>query len=296
MSRIATTVLERLGALHRFHREMLEIEVEARRVGYWSQMEPLERVMCQRGAVMTTPNALSASTALWVSADMMNLLRHSSTSLPLYAFDADVLPWQNAVVFSDSPFFVHSTGETTRPVEGMQWRRLDERHYLIGALARGNDGNLFYRLIAGIEQGDRLEVAQEAAVSSAGITTAVDQTETPEKMARLLCTLWLLLRQRVAVKTVVQGERQARRRFERENHREPPTVTVIELRRPLSGDSTDPQHTAVDWSHRWIVDGHWRNQYHPSTDSHVPTWIAPYVKGPDDKPLVVKERVHAWVR
>lgn len=45
---------------------------------------------------------------------------------------------------------------------------------------------------------------------------------------------------------------------------------------------------------RWVVDGHWRNQWYPSSGVHRPRWIEPYVKGPDGAPLRTGETVHLW--
>jgi hypothetical protein len=71
-------------------------------------------------------------------------------------------------------------------------------------------------------------------------------------------------------------------------------VLVIRLRRPThkqhEGES-EPQ----EWSHRWMVDGHWRWQ--PYGDGiRRQIWISPYVKGPDGMPLVVKRRYYRWDR
>lgn len=69
-------------------------------------------------------------------------------------------------------------------------------------------------------------------------------------------------------------------------------IRVIDARR--SHHLTPPQSAgeAPAWTHRWIVGGHWRQQpYGPGRVQRRPTWIAPHVKGPDDKPLVVKENV-----
>lgn len=62
------------------------------------------------------------------------------------------------------------------------------------------------------------------------------------------------------------------------------SVRVVLLRRKDYGPS-DGESRPVEWSCRWLVSGHWRNQYHQSTGERVPTWIMPYVKGPEDKPL-----------
>lgn len=64
-------------------------------------------------------------------------------------------------------------------------------------------------------------------------------------------------------------------------------VTVIRLRRPKAKHDDEPAH--VDWQHRWLVGGHWRNQWYPAVGEHRQIWIAPYVKGPDDKPLLIRK-------
>lgn len=64
-------------------------------------------------------------------------------------------------------------------------------------------------------------------------------------------------------------------------------VTVVKLRRPKhkpTGEERD-----IEWTHRWIVGGHWRNQWFPSLEAHRQIWISDYVKGPDDKPLVIRK-------
>lgn len=57
------------------------------------------------------------------------------------------------------------------------------------------------------------------------------------------------------------------------------------------------QHGVIDWSHRWEVRGHWRHVKGLGKDRagiysvHGFTWVNNFVKGPEDKPLVVKTRV-----
>lgn len=64
---------------------------------------------------------------------------------------------------------------------------------------------------------------------------------------------------------------------------------MVELRKGAQGEG-EP----IEWSCQWWVSGHWRRQWHPSTKTHKPTWIAPYIKGPPDKPL--KDTVRLIVR
>lgn len=73
-------------------------------------------------------------------------------------------------------------------------------------------------------------------------------------------------------------------------------ITVVTLRRP-SQDRDPDTHSDVAWSHRWIVDGHWRQQWYPSLGQHRQIWISPYVKGPAELPLIVpKAHVYQFTR
>jgi hypothetical protein len=103
-----------------------------------------------------------------------------------------------------------------------------------------------------------------------------------------------LMQQRVATATDERLPRATRRRAERQGHAVS-EVTVIRLRRPTTKHD-DEEGSSVEWTHRWIVDGHWRNQWYPSLNRHRQVWISPYVKGPDDMPLVVKRRFYKWDR
>lgn len=95
--------------------------------------------------------------------------------------------------------------------------------------------------------------------------------------------------------------RTQRRRLERENL--PSEVVVVQFRKRRyvsAGANEAGEENAVDWSHRWIVGGHWRWQpYKDPVSKGVikkRIWISPYVKGPDDKPLKTKERVYVLAK
>ncbi len=119
---------------------------------------------------------------------------------------------------------------------------------------------------------------------------------------KVLAALFVLIAQEgIAQRTVEAPDRPARRRAQRAGV-DPDTlaVQVVTLRRPRSertGEHEDGEHEHARYSHRWIVDGHWRWQpYGPGRSLRRLTYIAPHVKGPADAPLVVRERVHALVR
>ena len=75
------------------------------------------------------------------------------------------------------------------------------------------------------------------------------------------------------------------------------SIVVVRLRRPTTPTADDHEPRPVDWSHRWITSGHWRNQPYPSEGVTRRIWINPFIKGPADKPLEVrKARVFDWSR
>jgi hypothetical protein len=115
------------------------------------------------------------------------------------------------------------------------------------------------------------------------------------RTARLTLAASLLAAQRIATTRMVAPDRAQRRRASRAKITHLPDVAVLELRRPLGVSAESTGSRPVDWSHRWIVGGHWRNQWYPSEGRHKPIYVHPYVKGPDDKPLVA-DRVYALKR
>lgn len=127
------------------------------------------------------------------------------------------------------------------------------------------------------------------------IENLAPERRAPDDLLRrtMLRTFWKIAQQRIATTKPEAPSRPARRRMEKLGQ-PVESVTVVRLRRVV-GDHASPGGT-VDWSHRWIVSGFWRRQFLPSVRSHRWQWIAPYVKGPAEKPLVLKERRHALVR
>lgn len=104
-------------------------------------------------------------------------------------------------------------------------------------------------------------------------------------MLSFLQCLWRMLGQQVAIGFKQRPPRAQRRRLERERFPEK-YITVVTLRRPRRPAHEDDERHPVEWSQRWIVSGHWRWQ--PYKDGVRQIWISPYVKGPEDKPLVVR--------
>jgi hypothetical protein len=126
----------------------------------------------------------------------------------------------------------------------------------------------------------------------------VDENEKPTGALwwwKIAQTTLRLMQQKIAHRQSERPDRPTRRNGQRcgFNERE---VLVVRLRRE-SGDHEPGEGDGANYSHRFIVGGHWRNQWYPKGRVHRQIWISPYVKGPDDKPLVVKpKRAFTWDR
>lgn len=107
-------------------------------------------------------------------------------------------------------------------------------------------------------------------------------------LSRFVCAALSWLNQRILVSSLGHVERHRRKQLTREHNVPLPSdVKVIQLRRTESSSSRSAGEgeSPADWSCRWIVNGHWRNQ--PYKDERRLIYIMPYVKGPEDKPLKV---------
>lgn len=125
--------------------------------------------------------------------------------------------------------------------------------------------------------------------------------------------LWMMLQMEITGIDRAAAPRGARRRALRDTGQG--DVLVITLRRPARGDRAEPpgEHRVVDWSHRWLVQTHYRHHVAPPADRKhqvIPTadkrrcavcgvevsYVAPYIKGPEGMPLMVRRRIHRLSR
>lgn len=127
----------------------------------------------------------------------------------------------------------------------------------------------------------------------------VDENGVPtgaESWWSIVQTTLRLMQQRIAVHHEQRPDRGARREAQRSGFKKEPKVVVVRLRRESSERHVGESEPA-NYSHRFIVSGHWRNQWYPSGQVHRQIWISPYVKGPEDAPLRVPPRkVYQWTR
>lgn len=156
------------------------------------------------------------------------------------------------------------------------------------------------------EGGESVLIGGLDAVREPGVNH-VDRRKTPhvgvgveagELIERLTVSTWLLMGLPRMADTRIQREDTGR--IEPASDR-PPTVrdvTIIDLRRTEHPPSDhDRGHPGREYTRRWWVGGHWRQQAcGPGREQRRPTWIAPHIKGPDGAPLLDMPRVHVWRR
>lgn len=108
---------------------------------------------------------------------------------------------------------------------------------------------------------------------------------------------FLFLQQKLLVSRREALPRAVARRLAREG-RDEDGVAVVYLRKPTYVGEQISEHAWVDWQYQWFVRGHWRDQpYGPGRELTRKVWIAPYIKGPDGKPLKMpNQRIFAVVQ
>jgi len=212
----------------------------------------------------------------WVTAAMMDLLDAARLTFPT-SVDVEMPSHRGFVVF-ESP--IRPWLPTSQLVRGFVW--VDGVVSLLVSFERPSDPiGLWVECLS--------SPLPMTSIPTSAHPTVID-------LWKIAAACVTLMGQRLAGVSSVHPDRASRRRLDRLGVKAIAGVQVVDLRRPPTGGARHGDGSAVNWSRRWIVGGHWRNQWVPSTGGHRPTWIAPYVKGPEDKPIVARGRVYRWSR
>ncbi len=114
------------------------------------------------------------------------------------------------------------------------------------------------------------------------------------EIVKLCVGLWAFMQQKIAAPRKEHPSRPVARGYIRRTGTEPPELHVVKLRAYESRIYETAQSLGREWTHSWVVRGHWRNQWYPKRNMHSPVWIAPYVKG--DGPLIGARKVFEVAR
>lgn len=118
---------------------------------------------------------------------------------------------------------------------------------------------------------------------------------------RMMAAFWTLVQTtRISTVARTRAPRPERRRYERAGHNAALSdVRIVQLRKlereapetPVGG------HRKVEWSCQWPVTAHAKMQpYGPGRSLRKLIIVGPFLKGPPDKPLRVRQEVKAFVR
>ena len=121
----------------------------------------------------------------------------------------------------------------------------------------------------------------------AGTMMLASKTGVISHSSRFLLALLTALGHRLTRIEEPGGTRHERRRVQREL----PELRVLKLSTGASVSRSEGSGT-VEWSRRWMVRGHWHTVAHgPRKSLRRVQWYDPYVKGPEDKPLDVRDTI-----
>ncbi len=109
-----------------------------------------------------------------------------------------------------------------------------------------------------------------------------------QRLRRIALSVFLLINEKIAMSEILKPARAQRRQILRKNPDANISINVIHLRRTETRPSKNDEPGYVAWKNRWLVRPHWRNQFYPSLNIHMPKLISAYVKGPENKPLKVQ--------
>lgn len=115
-----------------------------------------------------------------------------------------------------------------------------------------------------------------------------------QKSAQTLAAVEFLRLPFVSQERIPAQNRAERRRLKREDREnEIAQLRVVTLRKSQASHShsSSDEHTAREFSCHFLVRGHWRKQFLPSSGTHRPTWIEPFVKGDQSKPFKASAQV-----
>lgn len=232
-----------------------------------------------------------ARTFVWAE-EVVPLLAAGAATLRDVMLYPDMIPEQHGFVLFERPIDLLDGG-VVRPdtgelvtIDALLWgvhgNRAWINSFVWGAEPHYPDLPSLPCMPAVWEMGEPLELSYDRAATQ---TSNPVQQEVIRRTVQIFAAMLLFLGQRILVTRQARPMRSIRRRSRREEPHFDPVVRVVELRRKEARDHSQDAGDPVDWHCRWLVSGHWRQQWFPSQQRHQPVWITPYVKGPDDKPL-----------
>ncbi|HEY3033556.1 MAG TPA: hypothetical protein VGJ54_02705 [Streptosporangiaceae bacterium] len=249
-----------------------------------------------------TGQALREATPFYWAGHIAHAVREAVRTMPAYTFTAESFPCPWGFAWFDEPVLLVEDEAGPQLLRALHWQvRPAEPNGramvgINGYLAAEGSPGLRFAVRAVVYFGETLESVVAAHGDALRVASDTYERRAPgqdrdDVLLRFFAGCLSFLEQRITTSEQRTVSRFLRRQLEREKHpvfRNVPAVRVIELRRRAyreHGHDEPTGNEAPAWQYQWIVSGHWRRQYYPASDAHKPRYIAPYVKGPADRPL-----------
>lgn len=252
--------------------------------------------------VQVAADTVELGDPIYVSDDVCELIEFAGETLrPEAIFPEDIIIADGFAYFARPRYLVDRHGKrlSYRALSWAQSRREDNPGQTGVAIALWSDFADDDDYVADFRPlrligGSRLALSHVTNIPYG--SQGVLQVEENHQFLRQVEALWKMMAQEI----VLPGQERVSRPTwrSRSNWRQIKHVTVLTLRRARY-HRPDGEVGEVEWSHRWLVRGHWRNQRYKGPDGewfYSQIWIAPFIKGPEDKPFVPKRRAVEFVR
>lgn len=279
-------------------------------------------VTTAQGMAARTAAGLRAAELFYATADMTALAHHAAQSLTDFEMRPEDLPAPvGMLAFEDPPMRYEAAGN--QPIRLVTWgpwlghlaidywsgtnEYLDQVEAALPNLDYDPEANKEWirAKFAHVQPGQLAKINpvhgftyQRTTLIEPGLPDLSDTDPGDVALLRLIQATWLLMGQTLATSERVAADRASRRRIQRMDRDYGTEVRLIRLRRARTERGTDPAERSGtrEYQHRWVVRGHWRDQWYPSRNAHKPLWISPYIAGPGDAPLIGGEKVLVLAR
>ncbi|MFG3051924.1 hypothetical protein ACGFZP_13365 [Kitasatospora sp. NPDC048239] len=295
----------------------------------WSAHLDPEVAAQERGAATDWAHSLRVANLYYASTDMARLAVNAGAALPSYRLHPEDLPARNGLVVWEEPVAdAYPGGEYTgAPLTAATWAHYGNGVQIRTWATREN----WLRFVAasdprtGLTEMTKQEIAvlrrrcpqpivsmhasylpfgripgwlRGAPEDTAGMSlvelesrhNALGQLQQAE---RALVVTWLLMGQTLTSTEDHHASKASAKRIARLDPNLLTAVRYVRLRHHgvPQQDRADEPSAGTRHQHRWIVRGHWRNQYYPSRKSNRPIWIDDHLKGPDGAPILDPDKL-----
>ncbi|MGH9211706.1 MAG: hypothetical protein ACRD2C_13630 [Acidimicrobiales bacterium] len=269
----------------------------------WQAVEVICLMHGDAGTAAPLRESLRTASLWWIGSDCCDLLEQAAPSMPSVDLTSDLVPDIEGFAFFGRPL-VGSHGAVpgaTLSFDCVQW--------LPGIIAGMPAVSILVWSITPDEQMPTMPVEADwipqprgrsdwpfrwaTDQRAEGVTDLAHQSIVEDR--RLIAAMWQLSTQRnLAETTDITPDRAARRRLERRSHPAAP-VRLIRLNRSSRPAASSEPGAGRDYGCRWIVRAHWRQQaFGPGRSLRKAILVPQHIRGPQDKPLRVRESVKVW--